>query len=147
MPTRRALTQHRSRPLQFGLYFSVLPRPRSIKIKIFQGEVHSRQRKVINPAFPVTQLRQFLSLFQRTTSRLADKLQHEELGNDGKNSPPLILFLSAGARLYPQKRILLYRAFRRSVDTFIANVLLKFPGKQDKKIMEFSGASKRIAKS
>lgn len=68
-----------------------------------QGEIHSRHRKVLNPAFSVSQLRQFLNLFQRSSVRvsvllcpiaepdlcnivvqLADKLQYEELGNDGK---------------------------------------------------------------
>ncbi|KAJ3883015.1 cytochrome P450 [Lentinula edodes] len=145
-----------------------------------EGEIHSRHRKVLNPAFSVTQLRQFLNLFQRTSTRLADKLQHEELGSDGKvvnvthwlpratldiigesafdykfgaldgeanELSEIFKHMFADARLYPQKRTLLYRAFRRSVNTPIANLLLKFPGKQDKKMMEFSVASKRLARS
>ncbi|KAJ3909728.1 cytochrome P450 [Lentinula edodes] len=145
-----------------------------------EGEIHSRHRKVLNPAFSVTQLRQFLNLFQRTSVRLADKLQYEELGNDGKvvnvthwlpratldiigesafdykfgaldgeanELSEIFKHMFADARLYPQKRTLLYRAFRRSVNTPIANLLLKFPGKQDKKMMEFSVASKRLARS
>ncbi|KAJ3750223.1 cytochrome P450 [Lentinula detonsa] len=145
-----------------------------------EGEVHLRHRKVLNPAFSATQLRQFLGLFQRTTAGLADKLQQEELGKDGKvinithwlpratldiigesafdykfgavegkenELSEIFKHMFAGARLYPQKRSLLYRAFRRSVNTPIANLLLKFPSRQDKKMMEFSVASKRIAKS
>ncbi|KAJ3778039.1 cytochrome P450 [Lentinula raphanica] len=145
-----------------------------------EGEVHVRHRKVLNPAFSATQLRQFLSLFQRTAAKLADRLQQEELGKDGKvinvtHWLPLATLdiigesafdynfgaidrqtnelsqifknMFAGARLYPQKRSLLYRVFRRSVDTPLANLLLKFPGRQERQMMEFSVASKRIAKS
>ncbi|KAJ3737089.1 cytochrome P450 [Lentinula guzmanii] len=145
-----------------------------------EGEVHLRHRKALNPAFSATQLRQFLGLFQRTTTILADKLQQEELGKDGKvinithwlpratldiigesafdykfgavegkanELSEIFKHMFVGARLYPQKRSLLYRAFRRSVNTPIANLLLKFPSRQDQKMMEFSVASKRIAKS
>ncbi|KAF8832453.1 hypothetical protein HHX47_DHR1002017 [Lentinula edodes] len=44
-----------------------------------EGEVHNRQRKALNPAFSASQLRQFLDLFQRSTSRLAKKWKEEEL--------------------------------------------------------------------
>ncbi|KAE9411099.1 cytochrome P450 [Gymnopus androsaceus JB14] len=44
-----------------------------------EGEVHNRQRKALNPAFSATQLRQFLSLFQRSTARLANKWKEEQL--------------------------------------------------------------------
>ncbi|KAK7439362.1 hypothetical protein VKT23_017586 [Stygiomarasmius scandens] len=42
-----------------------------------EGETHQRHRKALNPAFSASQLKTFLSLFQRSTSRLADKWQTE----------------------------------------------------------------------
>ncbi|KAE9410878.1 cytochrome P450 [Gymnopus androsaceus JB14] len=44
-----------------------------------EGEVHNRHRKVLNPAFSAAQLRQFLSLFQRSTARLTNKWKEEGL--------------------------------------------------------------------
>ncbi|KAK7439365.1 hypothetical protein VKT23_017589 [Stygiomarasmius scandens] len=42
-----------------------------------EGSTHSRHRKALNPAFSASQLRTFLSLFQRSTQRLCDKWQSE----------------------------------------------------------------------
>ncbi|KAJ4489396.1 cytochrome P450 [Lentinula edodes] len=127
-----------------------------------EGETHSRHRKVLNPAFSVTQLRQFLNLFQRTSTRLADKLQHEELGSDGKvvnvtHWLPRATLDIIGESAFDYKFGALdgeanelseiFKHMLRSVNTPIANLLLKFPGKQDKKMMEFSVASKRLARS
>ncbi|THU80132.1 cytochrome P450 [Dendrothele bispora CBS 962.96] len=42
-----------------------------------EGSVHSRHRKAMNPAFSASQLRTFLSLFQRSTRALCDKWQSE----------------------------------------------------------------------
>ncbi|KAJ3870026.1 cytochrome P450 [Lentinula novae-zelandiae] len=50
-----------------------------------EGEVHNRQRKALNPAFSASQLRQFLDLFQRSTSRLAKKWKEEELFDGPSN--------------------------------------------------------------
>ncbi|KAK0438188.1 cytochrome P450 [Desarmillaria tabescens] len=41
------------------------------------GITHQRQRKIMNPAFSASQLRQFLPLIQSFTSRLIDKLKNE----------------------------------------------------------------------
>ncbi|KAK0186151.1 cytochrome P450 [Armillaria mellea] len=41
------------------------------------GNTHQRQRKIMNPAFSASQLRQFLPLFQNFASRMADKLKNE----------------------------------------------------------------------
>ncbi|KAI0730494.1 cytochrome P450 [Earliella scabrosa] len=38
-----------------------------------EGSVHQRHRKVMNPAFSAQQLRAFVPLFQRTTSKVIDK--------------------------------------------------------------------------
>ncbi|PBK69991.1 cytochrome P450 [Armillaria solidipes] len=44
---------------------------------------HQRQRKIMNPAFSASQLRQALPLFQSLTSKLINKLKHEiQVGND-----------------------------------------------------------------
>ncbi|KAF5356680.1 hypothetical protein D9758_013712 [Tetrapyrgos nigripes] len=37
---------------------------------VFQGEVHQRQRRNLNPAFSATQLKSFLALFQKHSQRL-----------------------------------------------------------------------------
>lgn len=47
-----------------------------------EGAVHQRQRKILNPAFSASQLRQSLPLFQSFASKLINKLKHE-IGNDG----------------------------------------------------------------
>ncbi|KAK0185977.1 cytochrome P450 [Armillaria mellea] len=45
--------------------------------------VHQRQRKILNPAFSPSQLRQSLPLIQSFTSKLINKLKHEiQVGND-----------------------------------------------------------------
>ncbi|RPD64885.1 cytochrome P450 [Lentinus tigrinus ALCF2SS1-7] len=41
------------------------------------GEVHQRQRKIMNPAFSATQLRRFLPLFQETGLKLCEKWEKE----------------------------------------------------------------------
>ncbi|KAK0438178.1 cytochrome P450 [Desarmillaria tabescens] len=41
------------------------------------GITHQRQRKIMNPAFSASQLRQFLPLFQTFASRLTDKIKTE----------------------------------------------------------------------
>lgn len=54
--------------------------------------------------------------------------------------------LSLDSRLYPPKTQLLYRAFRRTLPSFIANFLLRFPTKEEKRFLGFLNASKRIAR-
>ncbi|KAK0474007.1 cytochrome P450 [Armillaria novae-zelandiae] len=51
-------------------------------VVIAEGTAHQRQRKILNPAFSASQLRQSLHLFQSFTSKLINKLKHE-IGNDG----------------------------------------------------------------
>ncbi|KAE9411101.1 cytochrome P450 [Gymnopus androsaceus JB14] len=143
-----------------------------------EGEVHNRQRKALNPAFSATQLRQFLSLFQRSTARLANKWKEEQLVGSVVNVsqwlPKITLdvigesafdykfgaldghanelgeifkHMFADSRLYPQTQIILFRAFRRSLPTPLANFLCRFPTKEETRFREFSVASKKVAKS
>ncbi|THU96525.1 cytochrome P450 [Dendrothele bispora CBS 962.96] len=42
-----------------------------------EGETHQRHRKALNPAFSASQLKTFLSLFQRSIERFSDKWQAE----------------------------------------------------------------------
>ncbi|KAJ4486289.1 cytochrome P450 [Lentinula aciculospora] len=148
-----------------------------------EGEVHNRQRKALNPAFSASQLRQFLDLFQRSTSRLAKKWKEEELADardsgkvinvthwlpkitldvigesafgydfgalDGRANELGDIFkhMFADSRLYPQKGLMLWRAFRRSIPAPIGDFLCRFPTKEEKRFKEFSNASKKIAKS
>ncbi|KAE9399218.1 cytochrome P450 [Gymnopus androsaceus JB14] len=143
-----------------------------------EGEVHNRHRKVLNPAFSATQLRQFLSLFQRSTARLANKWKEEELVSSVVNVSqwlPMITLdvigesafdykfgaldghanelgeilkhMFADSRLYPQSWIILYRAFRRSLPSPLANFMCRFPTKEEVRFKKFSDASKKIAKS
>ncbi|KIK62944.1 hypothetical protein GYMLUDRAFT_259715 [Collybiopsis luxurians FD-317 M1] len=77
------------RALQYVLHTSGyrFPKARDVKqatrflsgcgIANVDGEVHNRQRKALNPAFSVKQLRQFLELFQRSTSSLVAKWKQE----------------------------------------------------------------------
>ncbi|PBK92068.1 cytochrome P450 [Armillaria gallica] len=51
-------------------------------VVVAEDTVHQRQRKILNPAFSVSQLRQSLPLFQSFTSKLINKLKHE-INNDG----------------------------------------------------------------
>lgn len=53
---------------------------------------------------------------------------------------------SLDSRLYPPKTQLLYRAFRRTLPSFIANFLLRFPTKEEKRFLVFLNASKRVAR-
>ncbi|PBK83187.1 cytochrome P450 [Armillaria gallica] len=50
-------------------------------VAVAEDTVHQRQRKILNPAFSASQLRQSLPLFQSFTSKLINKLKHE-IGND-----------------------------------------------------------------
>ncbi|KAI0721330.1 cytochrome P450 [Cerioporus squamosus] len=45
------------------------------------GEVHQRQRKIMNPAFSATQLRSFLTLFQENGRKLCEKWEKEVVSN------------------------------------------------------------------
>ncbi|KAJ3750230.1 cytochrome P450 [Lentinula detonsa] len=148
-----------------------------------EGEMHNRQRKALNPAFSASQLRQFLDLFQRSTTRLAKKWKQEELADtldsgkvinvthwlpritldvigesafnydfgalDGRANELGEIFkhMFADSRLYPQKPLILWRAFRRSIPVSLGNFLCRFPTKEEKRFKEFSNASKKIAKS
>ncbi|KAJ4489387.1 cytochrome P450 [Lentinula edodes] len=148
-----------------------------------EGEVHNRQRKALNPAFSASQLRQFLDLFQRSTSRLAKKWKEEELvdgtGNgkvinvthwlpritldvigesafgydfgalDGRANELGEIFkhMFADSRLYPERPLILWRAFRRSIPAPLGDFLCRFPTKAEKRFKEFSTASKKVAKS
>ncbi|KAE9410978.1 cytochrome P450 [Gymnopus androsaceus JB14] len=178
------------RALQYVLHTSGYRFPKSIdaqqvtkmmfgrSIVWAEGEVHNRQRKALNPAFSATQLRQFLSLFQRSTARLANKWKEEQLVSSVVNVsqwlPKITLdvigesafdykfgaldghanelgeifkHMFADSRLYPQTRIILFRAFRRSLPTPLANFLCRFPTKEETRFREFSDASKKVAKS
>ncbi|KAE9394403.1 cytochrome P450 [Gymnopus androsaceus JB14] len=146
-----------------------------------EGEVHNRQRRALNPAFSLKQLRQFLELFQRSTAKLVTNWHDEfsdfsnggsvinvtdwlpkitldvigesafnykfealdghenELGNVFRD-----MFLDS--RIYPRKRQLLYRAFRHTLPSSVANFLLQFPTKEEKRFLGFLNASKRTAK-
>ncbi|KAJ3987543.1 cytochrome P450 [Lentinula detonsa] len=146
-----------------------------------EGEMHNRQRKALNPAFSASQLRQFLDLFQRSTTRLAKKWKQEELADtldsgkvinvthwlpritldvigesafnydfgalDGRANELGEIFkhMFADSRLYPQKPLILWRAFRRSIPVSLGNFLCRFPTKEEKRFKEFSNASKKIA--
>ncbi|THU89944.1 PAH-inducible cytochrome P450 monooxygenase PC-PAH 1 [Dendrothele bispora CBS 962.96] len=46
------------------------------------GSTHQRHRKALNPAFSASQLKTFLSLFQRSTERLVNKWQKEYFVKD-----------------------------------------------------------------
>ncbi|KIK66166.1 hypothetical protein GYMLUDRAFT_38690 [Collybiopsis luxurians FD-317 M1] len=145
------------------------------------GEIHNRQRKALNPAFSAKQLRQFLELFQRSTSRLAaiwqqqiegaangetvinvsswlPKITLDVIGEsafgykfgalDGNETELGSIFekLFVDSRLHPRKRQLLYRAFRRDLPEPLANFLLKFPSKEEKRFLGFLNASKRVGR-
>ncbi|KAF5349867.1 hypothetical protein D9758_014029 [Tetrapyrgos nigripes] len=47
-----------------------------------KGEIHQRQRKVLNPAFSAQQLRQFLTMFQESALHLSRKWK-EDMAQDG----------------------------------------------------------------
>ncbi|KAK7024333.1 hypothetical protein VNI00_016369 [Paramarasmius palmivorus] len=53
-------------------YFSIAAAGRGILYS--EGKSHARQRKILNPAFSVTQLKEFLVFFQRSTTQLLDRL-------------------------------------------------------------------------
>ncbi|VDB99467.1 unnamed protein product [Peniophora sp. CBMAI 1063] len=46
------------------------------------GEQHQRQKKVMNPAFSVPQLKSFLPHFLRYANKLVQKIKEQELGNN-----------------------------------------------------------------
>ncbi|PBK79070.1 cytochrome P450 [Armillaria gallica] len=50
-------------------------------LAVAEGTVHQRQRRILNPAFSASQLRQSLPLFQSFISKLINKLKRE-IGND-----------------------------------------------------------------
>ncbi|KAH9989062.1 cytochrome P450 [Russula compacta] len=51
------------------------------------GETHERQRKIMNPAFAVPQLRTFLSLFQSSAHKLVQKWREELIAADSSGQP------------------------------------------------------------
>ncbi|KAJ3869041.1 cytochrome P450 [Lentinula novae-zelandiae] len=65
-----------------------------------------------------------------------------ELGTIFEN----LFHLSVESRLYPREMQLLYRALRRNVPASVANVLLQFPTKEEKRFLGFLNASKRVAR-
>ncbi|KAJ3811392.1 cytochrome P450 [Lentinula lateritia] len=141
-----------------------------------EGEVHNRQRKALNPAFSASQLRQFLDLFQRSTSRLAKKWKEEELFDGPSNGKvinvthwlPRITLDVIGESAFGYDfgaldgranelgeifkhmlcvSLILWRAFRRSIPAPLGDFLCRFPTKTEKRFKEFSTASKKVAKS
>ncbi|THV07086.1 cytochrome P450 [Dendrothele bispora CBS 962.96] len=64
------------------------------------GNTHQRQRKALNPAFSASQLKTFLSLFQRSTERLANKWQEQYFAEEtncqegGYQTIPMTTWLS-----------------------------------------------------
>ncbi|KAJ3881037.1 cytochrome P450 [Lentinula edodes] len=67
---------------------------------------------------------------------------------DGKETELGTIFenLFVESRLYPREMQLLYRALRRNVPAFVANFLLQFPSKEEKRFLGFLNASKRVAR-
>ncbi|KAJ3935966.1 MAG: cytochrome P450 [Lentinula lateritia] len=67
---------------------------------------------------------------------------------DGKETELGTIFenLFVESRLYPREMQLLYRALRRNVPASVANVLLQFPTKEEKRFLGFLNASKRVAR-
>ncbi|KAK0479647.1 cytochrome P450 [Armillaria novae-zelandiae] len=49
-------------------------------IATVEGQVHKRQRRILNPAFSATQLRKFLSIFQASAIKLTEKMT-EHIGD------------------------------------------------------------------
>ncbi|KAF9061340.1 cytochrome P450 [Rhodocollybia butyracea] len=145
------------------------------------GEAHSRQRKVLNPAFSAKQLRQFLELFQRSTQVDISAYSWPQNGNKNAipaKAPSLTLYMASSyhtrcdrrdykfgslkgeenelgiifdhlfvdSRINPGKWRLLYRSLRGNLPSFVANVLLRFPGKEERRFLGFLNASKRMAR-
>ncbi|KAJ4494835.1 cytochrome P450 [Lentinula edodes] len=67
---------------------------------------------------------------------------------DGKETELGTIFenLFAESRLYPREMQLLYRALRRNVPVAVANLLLQFPTKEEKRYLSFLNASKKVAR-
>ncbi|KAJ3994670.1 cytochrome P450 [Lentinula boryana] len=110
------------------------------------------QQEIDNPANPANE-RSVLNvtawLPKITLDVIGESAFNYKFGSlDGEETELGTIFenLFVESRLYPRKRQLLYRALRRNLPASVADFLLQFPTKEEKRFLGFLNASKRVAR-
>ncbi|KAJ3739149.1 cytochrome P450 [Lentinula detonsa] len=107
------------------------------------------QQEIENPANERSVLNVTAWLPKITLDVIGESAFNYKFGSlDGEETELGTIFenLFVESRLYPRKRQLLYRALRRNLPASVADFLLQFPTKEEKRFLGFLNASKRIAR-
>ncbi|KAJ3786099.1 cytochrome P450 [Lentinula aff. detonsa] len=107
------------------------------------------QQEIDNPANERSVLNVTAWLPKITLDVIGESAFNYKFGSlDGEETELGTIFenLFVESRLYPRKRQLLYRALRRNLPASVADFLLQFPTKEEKRFLGFLNASKRVAR-